>query len=54
MINPQVNSEYYARVTYVANDAVVGFGDYDYGDDYDDEEVNHELEDQEEAKLGLT
>ena len=53
-----MHSEYYARVTYVDKDAVVGFGDYDYGygdyGDYDDEEGNHELEDQDEAEFGLT
>jgi hypothetical protein len=49
VINP--HSEYYARIAYVAKDAVVGFGEYDYGD-YDDDEVNHELEDLDEDELG--
>ena len=53
MSDLQVNSEYYAKITYVHKDAVVGFGDYDYGDYDYGEDVNHELEDLDEAELGL-
>ena len=48
-LNSQDDNNDNSSITYVAEDSISGFGDYDYDDYYDDEEVETEPEAEEDT-----